>query len=126
MQETKIILDFEKKEALEDKKIIDALIKDRCLGEFTEPKLVEKTQLKKLGAYNRFRDLEKKSAFREKLLETLKKSLPQNDHNLIEFIQKFKKLAEEIETNESCHVPRHYHCAVKLFSRNIYVAFKVP
>ena len=70
---SKIILDV----PINNKQEIDALIKERCSAKPIVPELVEEKEIRVPEAYNRFRDLEKKEAFQEKLLQSMQQQFIQ-------------------------------------------------
>lgn len=84
-----------------EQKEVDALINERCSADPIIPEFVEEKEVKNPDAYNRFRDLDLKEKFREKMLKAFHASLlgTYDDVEAKQLVSKFIDLAKEVEMN---------------------------
>jgi hypothetical protein len=80
---------------------VNSLLKSRCEAEPIVPDLVTESEVSVPDAYNRFRDLEKKQAYRDKMLAALSQQFSKDyGHDAAEkMMTQFMQLAAMMETN---------------------------
>lgn len=77
------------------------VLNSRCSADVIHPELTEEKNINKPESYNRFRDLEAKQAFRQKMIDEFSKVLLENglENEHDQMINQFKKLAKKIDKN---------------------------